>query len=236
MDGIRYEKIIIKKETQHDLVGIVKDIACKANQNPGEEGVLMWLSYSDYLLLAKNQEENVVGFMLYAFWKKKIIYIVSAMILPEYQQRGILKILTKRIISSCLVRRFFCDFFNVLSPVYLFFKTQNPRVYAALYKKVELYPSIGDNVSFSPQILEYIREQIKKHWPKAIFDEEKFILKNVLINQPFLAYDPQDVPWSIYSEVNNLFIKNLNFKEKKSMHDQVVLAKFNIKKLFFSRK
>lgn len=223
----KYSKAEFKKEHIEDL----KRIATAAGQNP-EQHANKWLDSADGLIFAidKSTREKV-GFYIYRFINENIIYLASSMILPEHQKKGIASRITKEVVKDYIVKHRIKRINRILKPIYVFFRTQNPVVYAMLKKNnIDLYPNIEAKENIDAAMKDEIIKQAEKIWPYAKLNLENFVLEGAYEKTPKLAMAHKDVQWSAVDEVNDFFKKNIHNREK-SLDAQVVIGRIDIKKM-----
>src|SRR3989338_802085 len=210
-------------------------IAISAGQNP-ENHVCDWINTADYAVIIREKDGlREVGFIVYCFLGRSTIHIPVAMVIPSYQNGGIISKIIKKIIKEFIlfrVIRFFIDPIGTISPIYIFFRTQNPSLYLSLYnnKRIKLYPN--PNFDIIPnKIIEIASKYSQKLWPYASLDKRKFILNNAYNKHPFLALNYQNINWSGNSLVDNFFKERLSLNTSgKSKNALVVVGE--IKTLF----
>ena len=196
-----------------DYAGSLIEISKLAGQDP-KDHVYDWLDVTDLLIFAKSKNNNsAVGFSSIGFLDNNVLHIAATMIIPEYQKKGIVTILTKTAIKYFFInKRGILEFWK---PVYVLFRTQNPLVYFDFYRRnLPIYPNPKKEFKPDEKIIEIAKKNSKKLWPYAEFDDETFVLKGAYKLHPFLIINPENISWSKNESVNNFFRDRLNIDEK----------------------
>jgi len=209
---------------------VLEKISKSAGQNP-ENHIYKWINASDYLLVAKDiEEQQDVGFTMFRFLDNKVIYTGAMMINPAYQKKGIGNIFSNIIVKKFFIarlRNFFWNPFRALAPIYFIFRTQNPTVYYSYFNKVELYPNPNGTDNLAEKALNIASKYVTQLWPNAKFNKKTFVLKNAYMPAPGLALRPNKISWSKNRLINEMFERKLHLKQG-SLDSLVVVGKIKL--------
>lgn len=226
MRKVDFRNVIFKSvRDREECTDIIKEIAESGGQKPGGY-IKNWLDFSEGVIFA-HVGDLVVGFTLYSFvWEESIIYVPAMVVKPEFQKKGILSKMLKRIIiKEMLIRRIKkFKITNLFSPIRVFFRTQNPILYKALKKRLDVLPNLDTTKTKSEKMLiEQISKIVNEIWPNFEFDKNNLILKSAYSKTPSLAYSSENIPWSNDQEVDKFFEKNLKLS-KNSLDAFIVIC------------
>ena len=211
----------IKNEYQRierEITPIVKKIGIDAG-----DYIHHWLGNADNVALV-SQDEKTLGFATAMYYSDKILYIPTLMLDPDIQKRGVMSILARQIIKDYFIWRLKNNLLNLIRPIYIIFRTDNPTLYKILHSKLEIYPKPDGTLPKLKHEIQMVADFVKRIWPKTSFNQEKFILEKAFLDHPELMYKHETVPWSGTKEIDELFSTNLKFRELTG-HAQIVLGK-----------
>lgn len=233
----KIEKINISKLKQSERLryeNIVSDITEESGQSVGEY-VKNWFSVSEKLLIFREKDKNEAkGFIIFGFFEKDIMFIPALMVAKEYQDKKISSKLTKKAIKISILDNFYKFFIKKrnLFKFYILFRTQNPKLFKIVSKKINVFPSSdpSDFLFLNDKLKNKIKTLVNKLWPQGEFDEISFVLNNAYINTPGLIIKPADVSWSGDKKIDTFMDENLGLSNF-SKHSLIVVGEIDLFKI-----
>lgn len=208
----------------------IRRISASVNQYPGEY-LDKWVALSKIVIFL-NVDGNNVGFSMAGFvgGSRNVLYFPATMLGPDYQNQGYAsKFWTLSIKELVKV-----NLFNFLKPLYVMFRTQNPKLYSILNKKLDVFPSINGKV-LGRREKALILASAKVLWPKKDIDIEKMIINNAYTETPELIFKPDQISWSGVKPIDSFFEESLHLS-KMGIGAFVVVAKIRMAvMLYFAR-
>ena len=197
-----FEDILYHKKTM--------DLICnKVGQYPGDY-LDKWLGLSDNILFLK-YKKNIIGFSMLGRIgeEQNFYYFPATMILSEFQNKGYAKKLWVIALDSLISN----NLKDLLSPVYVLFRTQNPKLYAILSKKIKVYPNLKGK---KPKAYE-LRKILKSAnllWPGKKIDKKYMRIIDAYKETPDLVFNPDQISWSGDDKIDSFFKSKLNLLDR----------------------
>lgn len=207
---VSYDKSQLERE--YELIrSVILTISKAANQFP-EKYVDRWLELSDTCLILYKDELPVAFSLAAVLVIDRVLYFPATMVSEKYQKSGIASYLWKALIKL-YVRRLVSSQ-NFFRPLYLIFRTQNPRLYEILKEKIIIYPKINEKNNLNEEERSLIISSANILWPKKKIELENLIIKDAYKESPDLVFEPEKIDWAEDKLVNEFFEKRLKIKER----------------------
>jgi len=182
----------------------------------GDPGELAnrWLSLSD--VVVEVRRGSLIGFATCSVLDDNIFLFPATIIHPNEQGKKlglyINKLLLKKIFSKKLNTVGWCVW-KYFEPWYIVFRTPNPRLYASVSKRINIYPSL-DKKPIPRKVLAVAERIAKVFSPEREFNRENFVIKNALMDFPGLIYATDAIPWSGDDAVDSFFREDMELLGK----------------------
>jgi len=173
--------------------------------------VSQWFDWASILLIVRYRGK-IVGFSANEFVGENLVVFLSTMILPNFQNMGLSKILQGFTVKQFLLRNFNFKFWKYFKKTYFAFRTPNPSLVAAVLR-YNIVPSINGREPTHEE-LEIAKKIANKFSPHCIFDEEHFVIRGALKYNPDLIFNLDEIPYSNNKMVDEFCKRYLKYEKK----------------------
>lgn len=192
-----------------DYKDALTEISNHAGFNPNGSFLDRWIELSDIISIVF-VEGKPVGFSTAGkiLPDKNLIYIAATMVSEKYQNRGFSSKLWLDSFKKALSKDIRCW----LKPVYFIFRTQNPKLYSILNKKIAIYPNLN-NKQLNKEEKEMVIQAADIIWPNQELNVSEMIMPDAFKNTPWFLPDVDQINWSGNNQVDAFFERKLQLKE-----------------------
>lgn len=204
-----FSKAALEKDMP-DYINILHRISNETGFHPGISSIERWLELSDTISVVYVDGEPV-GFSTAGklFPNENLIYIAATMVSEKYQNNGFSSKLWMDSFKGSLKTNIRCW----LKPVYFTFRTQNPKLYSILQKKIDVFPNLQNK-----ELNDYEKKMVKMAattvWPNQEFDVSEMIMFNAFKETPEFLPDVTQINWSGNKQVDDFFENKLKLSKK----------------------